>query len=147
MLCLNCKIETSNPKFCSSSCSASYNNRGVKRHGKSFKEKQTQICKVCGELTHNRLLCSIECRGIYLKKDISDLERRAYNAEKQSKYRMKKYRTFAPNADRKKMQLIYEGCPEGHEVDHIIPLSKGGLHHEDNLQYLTRLENRKKGAK
>ncbi len=33
-----------------------------------------------------------------------------------------------------------------HEVDHIKPISKGGLHHPDNLQILTRDDNRKKGS-
>lgn len=34
-----------------------------------------------------------------------------------------------------------------HEVDHIKPVSKGGLHHPDNLQILTRGENRRKSDK
>ena len=34
-----------------------------------------------------------------------------------------------------------------HHVDHIIPLSKGGLHHPDNLQVLTERDNRCKNAK
>jgi len=34
-----------------------------------------------------------------------------------------------------------------HEVDHIIPISKGGLHHQNNLQVITRTENRSKGNK
>jgi len=34
-----------------------------------------------------------------------------------------------------------------HEVDHIIPICKGGLHHPDNLQILTMEENRKKGGR
>lgn len=34
-----------------------------------------------------------------------------------------------------------------HEVDHIIPLSKGGKHHQDNLQVLPWYENRWKGDK
>lgn len=34
-----------------------------------------------------------------------------------------------------------------HEVDHIVPICKGGLHHPDNLQILTMEENRKKGGK
>lgn len=42
---------------------------------------------------------------------------------------------------------IYRNCPKGYHVDHIIPISKGGLHHEDNLQYLTPHENRSKGDK
>ena len=33
------------------------------------------------------------------------------------------------------------------EVDHIIPLSKGGLHHPANLQLLPKKENARKGAK
>lgn len=32
------------------------------------------------------------------------------------------------------------------EVDHIIPLARGGRHHPDNLQLLTAAENRQKGA-
>lgn len=31
-----------------------------------------------------------------------------------------------------------------YEVDHIIPISKGGKHHENNLQIITMNENRKK---
>lgn len=33
-----------------------------------------------------------------------------------------------------------------HNVDHRIPLARGGNHHPDNLQILTAYENRKKGA-
>jgi 5-methylcytosine-specific restriction endonuclease McrA len=48
---------------------------------------------------------------------------------------------------RKQLQEIYANRPDGYHVDHIIPLSKGGLHHPDNLQYLTAEENLKKGSK
>jgi len=50
-----------------------------------------------------------------------------------------------PNADNQIIKEIYLNCPKGYEIDHIIPLSRGGLHHQDNLQYLTPTENRKKG--
>ncbi len=39
---------------------------------------------------------------------------------------------------------IYYNCPKGYVVDHIIPLQGrhiSGLHHPDNLQYLTKSEN------
>ena len=63
----------------------------------------------------------------------------------QSLYRAKGYRLLAPGADKQKIKEIYLNCPAGYEVDHIVPLSLGGLHHEDNLQYLTIEENRRKG--
>lgn len=56
------------------------------------------------------------------------------------------------DVDFEKIKQIYEECHRisketgiPHEVDHIIPIAKGGLHHQDNLQILTMSENRKKG--
>jgi hypothetical protein len=46
-----------------------------------------------------------------------------------------------------KLQNFYLNCPKGCEVDHIRPIAKGGLHHPDNLQILTKTENRKKWCK
>ena len=45
------------------------------------------------------------------------------------------------------IEQLYLKCPDGYEIDHIIPISKGGLHHPDNLQYLTMVENRSKRDK
>jgi 5-methylcytosine-specific restriction endonuclease McrA len=42
---------------------------------------------------------------------------------------------------------FYKSCPEGYEVDHILPISKGGEHRMYNLQYLTKSENIRKGNK
>lgn len=42
--CKQCGKETSNPKFCSTSCSASFNNKGIRRHG----ESKRRVCPSCG---------------------------------------------------------------------------------------------------
>lgn len=46
-----------------------------------------------------------------------------------------------------KIGEFYLNCPEGYEVDHIIPLAKQGRHELSNLQYLTKRENRRKRDK
>ena len=138
--CLQCNIGTKNLKFCSRSCANSYNNRGVCRvERKHFPHP----CKHCGAETTNPVFCSSTCDGLSRKNSKEYLNKS--NAIRQSRYRAKKYRVLAPDANLEKINEIYRNCPVGHEVDHIVPLSRGGKHHEDNLQYLTVTENRSKG--
>ena len=61
-----------------------------------------------------------------------------------------KLKRMPPWADKKRIREIYENCPEGYHVDHIIPLrgeNVSGLHIPENLQYLTAEENLKKSNK
>jgi hypothetical protein len=62
-----------------------------------------------------------------------------------AKYNMRKKDATPDDANFELIKLIYENCPEGYEVDHIIAIAAGGLHHQNNLQYLPSLENKKKG--
>lgn len=145
-ICQNCGDDFAakgDRKFCSKSCSASYNNRGIRRHG-----SPASTCQYCGNITSGatRKYCSPQCSGA-ARKTKSIEEQRKLNRDRQARYRAKNLRKYAPNANREKIREIYKNCPDGYEVDHIRPLSKGGLHHEDNLQYLTVNENRKKGNK
>lgn len=65
-----------------------------------------------------------------------------------------RYRTKKANAsvelteeEKIKIEAIYSKCNslgKDYQVDHIIPISKGGLHHPDNLQIIPTRENRKK---
>lgn len=53
-------------------------------------------------------------------------------------------------ADLPAIQEFYRQCPEGYEVDHVIPLRGrlvSGLHVLNNLQYLPMKKNREKGNK
>ena len=61
-----------------------------------------------------------------------------------SKYRASKMKAITEDSDLELIKQIYKMCPKGYEVDHMIPLVEGGLHHQDNLQYLPAMENRKK---
>lgn len=85
-------------------------------------------------------------------------KRRATSPEKYRVYqraysnirRANKLRAIPRWADLDAIKVIYEKCPPGHHVDHIIPL-KGrvvcGLHVAENLQYLTASENCRKSNK
>jgi 5-methylcytosine-specific restriction endonuclease McrA len=51
-------------------------------------------------------------------------------------------------SDTAAIKAFYMACPEGHQVDHIVPLqgeTVSGLHVLANLQYLTPTENKAKG--
>lgn len=64
------------------------------------------------------------------------------------KYKLAKMNRTPEWADNKAIVAFYEGCPEGHHVDHIVPLqghNVSGLHVLENLQYLPALENIAKG--
>lgn len=142
--CVVCSKDTLNPKFCSRSCAATHNSSVKPKRTKTYK-----ICTTCGA-EHTRIkYCSDECNPNRLK--LSPEEKihyiRAKKNEAWQRYMAKKKNQTPPDIDIKAIQEFYLNCPKGYEVDHRIPISKGGMHSLENLQYLTISENRKKSNK
>lgn len=132
-------------RFCSISCSSAGNKNRLS-HGKYQKKE----CPVCNTVTHSQY-CSKKCAGIGRSKYKTDEERiharRRMQRESYARYTAKKKYQTPVDEDLSAIKEFYKKCPDGHEVDHRIPISKGGPHSITNLQYLTISENRKKWCK
>ena len=78
---------------------------------------------------------------------------KAVNRAKVAKYKAAKLQripVWMTKDELKMMRFFYINCPEGCDVDHIVPLqgeNVSGLHILSNLQYLTKEENGRKGNK
>ena len=75
------------------------------------------------------------------------------NRAKVAKYKAAKLQripVWMTKDELKMMRFFYIKCPEGFDVDHIVPLqgeNVSGLHVLSNLQYLTKEENGRKANK
>jgi 5-methylcytosine-specific restriction endonuclease McrA len=143
-------IRKDQKKFCSLSCSASFNNTGRRRHSKPTSPwSRVKPCKTCGKETSRPVYCSDTCnpKRLNLTENEKKLRHLAFHNEAWHRYMAKRKKQTPADVDVKALQQFYLNCPDGYEVDHIIPISKGGLHTLTNLQYLTISENRKKSNK
>lgn len=115
-----------------------------------------KVCSKCN-MSKYTLLEFLE-RGLKCKMCVNVLARQSYrgNTSTQSKYKhfysIKSRLAYATPCwvDIKAVESFYLACPEGYEVDHIIPLNSPtvqGLPCIANLQYLTPEDNRKKSNK
>lgn len=153
MKCLKCQTELlgkDQKKFCSRSCSASFNNTGRRRHSNpSARWSMVKPCKTCGTETPRPVYCCDACnpRKLNLTEEEKQQKSKAVHNEAWQRYMAKRKNQTPKNVDIKALQQFYLNCPDGFEVDHIIPISKGGLHSLENLQYLTISENRRKSNK
>ena len=72
---------------------------------------------------------------------------KSYYLALSKKYKLSKKNQVPEFANLNLITKIYESCPEGYHVDHMVPISKGGLHWESNLCYLPASINSAKRAK
>lgn len=156
----------------SKSCSKCKEHKDLKEFNKdsSRNDGYKYICKLCDRKQmakhreNNKEKLNLRCRNRYWENVDKERERgRDYhkrNPEKANN-RANKRRAAKRNAtpvlsaeEHKDLETIYsvsrflsdyEGVK--YNVDHIKPLFLGGLHHPDNLQILTELENKRKGIK
>ena len=153
MKCINCQTNLflkHQKKFCSRSCSATYNNTGVRRHSKpDSRHSMVKPCKTCGTETARPVYCSDTCnpRRLNLTPEEKIKRHRAIHNEAWHRYMARLKDQTPADVDITALQEIYLNRPVGHEVDHIHPVSKGGLHSPENLQYLPTKVNRKKSNK
>ena len=108
-----------------------HHGKGAKRRPLTDEEKQNLSLKLKGKQRVFR----------------SEAEKKARNKAKVYAYRARLRNAIPPDADLDLITKIYENCPDGYHVDHIIALADNGLHHQDNLQYLEISENCRKGKR
>ena len=119
-------------------CSAPEFQKTVKEHYKESRFRQDKWKRDNPELYRLR------------KRKYHHTEKGQISAKKRNAGRHKRYREeFDKLGDHDKhlIRQFYVNCPDGHHVDHIHPLCKGGRHHISNLQYLSAQENWSKGGK
>lgn len=132
------KIRMENPDY-----RKSLNQKGKKY----YKENKEQHRKSMTEWYENNKEAYLLGRKDYYKNNKADFRKR--DANRRALELNAVLKNLCPII-KQELKVIYKNCPEGYEVDHIIPLNNSivcGLHVPWNLQYLTIEENRKKSNK
>jgi hypothetical protein len=107
-----------------------------------------KICSKCGALLNIDDFWKDSTRlagcNDYCKSCMKPLNREAHRSVT-AKYNASKLNRTPVWANLEEIKRFYDNCPDGYQVDHIIPLQGklvSGLHVHTNLQYLTPEENR-----
>lgn len=135
--CLNCNVNTSNPKFCCRSCAASYNNR------LKPKRKPESTCKSCGDSVITQHVFCKRCRKDLYKGDCSLSEVRYDKHHRSSSRALVRSRARALMKKNKPYKCVVCGYDKHCEVAHIKSISEfpettliSEVNNLDNLIYL-----------
>lgn len=130
-----CKNEHIAERLTSSATCVECDKESTKRYRIKFPEKFKEIRR--GNLNNVRASAR---KWLHNNKDVV----KAHTAKR----RAVKLNATPSWVDFEELKLIYLECPEGFQVDHIVPLQSNkicGLHVPWNLQYLTEEQNKSKG--
>lgn len=145
------RLSASGTKYCSTTCATKY--AKIER----LIDLGPLSCKECGvvftPITGARIYCGHECSKRHTRR-IHKAKRRALERNGCEAEEVNPYEVFARD------RWVCQGCqrgtprelrgtldPAAPELDHVIPLSKGGSHTMGNLQLLCRKCNGEKGDK
>jgi hypothetical protein len=118
------------------------------KHPKGYLGRETK-CKSCRKISRADRYWST-------KEECAKKAKKYYQNNKESfaargaKRRASKIQRTPAWFEEKEVAWMYRHCPEGMEVDHVIPLqgdTVSGLHVYANLQYLSMSDNRSKGSR
>lgn len=132
--CAQCNAQTTNSRFCNKSCSAKYNNRGVRRHGND--PASAPKCKMCDNkvTAHRAKFCSLDCSGKFVTKQAQ--ERNYANFLAGKKIGRDKIYEFLKERDGNKCSqcgiVDWRGNPLRFWVDHID--GNASNHSPDNFR-------------
>ena len=128
-----------------------------RKNALSGKEYTTRRCRTCTNKTQRKYN---EVRGYEVMREWQRENREHLRAYQREYYGPKYKERNGTNAkrlrerqvydDKKEIAEFYRNCPEGHHVEHIVPLNGknvSGLHTVSNLQYLPATENLRKSNK
>lgn len=127
MKCLNCEKETRNPKFCSSSCCATYYNKI------SPKRKPEGKCKTCGKIISTKYkYCSALCKEKDKKLEIQNRIIKKAQTKKEKKGNSKNVISYRKRTKIKAVEYKggkcircgYNKCVNALAFHHIDPKTK-----------------------
>jgi len=130
------------------------------KHKKDGKQSYCKECKKANREENKEAIAAQKAQYYQENKDAvaarmaqyyqENKEAFAAHAAKRRAIKLQRTPHWLTEAHYSEIKEIYTSCPEGHHVDHIVPLqgeNVSGLHVPWNLQHLTAEENLIKGNK